>query len=56
MLESNCMNCMWKHNCDGSYFEDECGHFTPFDDCGEESLTEYEEYRAAWNAYVKDFN
>ena len=56
MLESNCMNCMCKHNCDGCFFEDECGHFTPFDDCGEESLTEYEEYRAAWNAYVKDFN
>lgn len=57
MINSNCEKCVWHCKCIERY--DGCSEFTPVDDYDElttEDSSEYEEYREAWNEYVKEFN
>lgn len=60
MINSNCEKCVWHCRCNKLDEQDNwCGEFTPVDDCDElttEDSSEYEEYREAWNEYVREFN
>lgn len=55
-MDFRCKNCFWNYYCEGDHDDDDCCDYFSYI-VGEEpdDLTDYEQFRAQWYTYIKDF-